>query len=82
MSEPESLRVFVNGRAISVPRDATILDAVRAFDAEEARAVGAGERAVTDSRGLPISLDAALAGGTVLRVVSGRALRDGGAEPA
>jgi hypothetical protein len=79
VSEPELLRVFVNGRAVSVPRDATILDAVRAFDAEEARAVAAGERAVTDSRGLPISLDVALSGGTVLRVVSARALRDGGA---
>jgi hypothetical protein len=78
MTEPELLRVFVNGRAISIARDATILDAVRAFDADEARAVAAGERAVTDSRGLPISLDVALAGGTVLRVVSARALRDGG----
>ena len=76
MSEPESLRVFVNGRPVSVARDATILDALREADPEEADAVAAGTRAVTDSRGLPISLDAALAGGTVLRVVSARAVRD------
>jgi hypothetical protein len=30
---------------------------------------------VTDSRGLPVALDAPVAGGTVLRIVSARALR-------
>lgn len=76
MTEPESLRVFVNGKGFTVPRSATILDAVRAFDQAEADAVAAGERAVTDSRGLPISLGAPLSGGTVLRIVSARSLRE------
>jgi hypothetical protein len=76
MNEPETLRVFVNGAALSVPRSATILDAVRAFDAAAADAVAAGERAVTDSRGLPIALDAPATGGAVLRLVSARALRE------
>ena len=35
----------------------------------------------TDSRGLPVALDAPLAGGTVLRLVSGRGLRDDRAAP-
>jgi hypothetical protein len=75
MSEPEALRVFVNGTALSVDRAATVLDAVRAFSEQEAGAVAAGTRAVTDSRGLPVALDARLNGGSVLRIVSSRMLR-------
>jgi hypothetical protein len=75
MSEPEKRRVFVNGSALSVEPTATVLDAVRAFSAEEAGAVTAGTRAVTDSRGLPVALDAPLGGGAVLRIVSSRMLR-------
>ncbi len=75
MTEPEQLRVFVNGTGISVNHGGTILDAVRAFNASEADEVAAGTRAVTDSRGLPVALETPLAGGTVLRIVSARALR-------
>ena len=76
MTEPELLRAFVNGKALSVPRGATILDAVRAYDAAEADAVAAGARAVTDSRGLPVAVDSVVSGGAVLRLVSARVLRD------
>lgn len=77
MTEPETLRVFVNGTGLLLQHGQTILDAVRAFDAVEAAGVVAGDRAVTDSRGLPIALDAPLSGGAVLRIVSSRALRTG-----
>jgi hypothetical protein len=77
MTEPATLRVFVNGTGLSLQHGQTILDAVRAFDAVEAAEVVAGGRAVTDSRGLPIALDAPLSGGAVLRIVSSRALRTG-----
>ena len=77
MTEPPTLRVFVNGSALSLPHGQTILDAVCAFDAAAAAEVVAGARAVTDSRGLPIALDAPLSGGAVLRIVSSRALRSG-----
>ena len=76
MTEPDTLRAFVNGTALSLPRGSTALDAVRALDSAVADAVAAGERAVTDSRGLPAPLDTPLAGGAVLRVVSSRALRE------
>ncbi len=76
MTEPETVRVFVDGTGLSLPHAATALDAVRAHDAVAADAVAKGERAVTDSRGLPIALDAPVSGGMVLRVVSARALRD------
>lgn len=76
MTEPATLRVFVNGAALSVPHGATVREAVRAFSASEADDVEAGKRAVTDSRGLPVALDAPLSGGAVLRIVSSRAPRD------
>lgn len=75
MTEPPTIRVFVNGTALSVDPGHTVLDAVRAFGTAEADEVAAGTRAVTDSRGLPVALDSAVTGGTVLRIVSARALR-------
>ena len=77
MTEPQTLRVFVNGSPLSLPHGETILGAVRAFDAAAAAEVESGVRAVTDSRGLPVALDAPLSGGAVLRIVSSRALRTG-----
>jgi hypothetical protein len=75
MTEPPTLRVFVNGTPLSVAPGATVMEAVQAFDVSEAAAVVAGARAVTDSRGLPVALDAPLSGGAVLRIVSSRVLR-------
>lgn len=76
----ESLTVFVNARAVHVPASATVLDAVRAFDAAEAEALAAGTRGVTDSRGLPASPADPLHGGAIFRLVSARAGRVEGAE--
>ena len=75
MTEPETMRVFVNGTSLTVQHGASVIDAVRAFGTVEAEHVVAGTRAVTDSRGLPVALDAPLASGSVLRIVSSRALR-------
>ena len=78
MSEPETIRVFVNGRGLSVARASQVIDAVRTFDPAAADEVIAGARAITDSRGLPVALDSEVSGGSVLRLVSARALRDDG----
>ncbi len=75
MTEPSTLRVFVNGTALSVEHGATVLDAVRTFDVTEAKEIVEGLRAATDSRGLPVAPDAPVTGGMVLRIVSARALR-------
>ena len=80
MTEPDSLRVFVNGRALSLPRAATVLDAVRAFDPAEGDAFAAGTRGVTDSRGLPVAPTGPVHGGAIFRLVSARAARVEGAE--
>jgi hypothetical protein len=75
VTEPTTLRAFVNGKAVDVPRGATLLDAVRAADAALADGVSSGTRAIADSRGLVVPPDGPVAAGTVLRVVSARARR-------
>ena len=75
MTEPLTLRAFVNGTGIDVPHGATVLDAVRVADAAAADEVAAGARAIADSRGLVIDAATPVTGGAVLRVVSARAKR-------
>ncbi|HUX33477.1 MAG TPA: hypothetical protein VMV51_06350 [Gemmatimonadaceae bacterium] len=68
----DALRAFVNAAPVSVPRGATALDAVRAWKPDEADAVGAGARVITDSRGLPIDAATPLQAGAILRTISNR----------
>ena len=68
-----SIRVYVNARAVDLPRGATVEDALRHWDPEEANAVARGDRTVTDSRGLPALLADAVVPGSILRVVGSRA---------
>ncbi len=69
MSAPDSLRVYVNERGVSVPFGALAIDAVRALFADQADAIVAGTMRLTDSRGLPIAGDSALVGGAIFRVL-------------
>jgi hypothetical protein len=66
------IRAYVNGRGVDVPAGASAIDAVRAWDAAAAEQVVAGERALTDSRGLPLEPAAILTAGSIVRLVSGR----------
>jgi hypothetical protein len=68
-----SIRVYVNAHPVDVPPGTTVQDALRRWNADEAGAVARGERAVTDSRGLPASLEEAVEAGAILRVVGSRA---------
>lgn len=63
------VRAFVNGRGVDAPAGGTALDAVRVFDEALASQVAAGERALTDSRGLPIAADSPVVAGAIYRVV-------------
>jgi hypothetical protein len=74
----ESIRVYVNGRGVDVPAGSMAIDAVRASDASAADQVSAGDRALTDSRGLPLDPSEVLVAGNIVRVISGR--RRGGGE--
>lgn len=67
-----TVRVFVNAAGVDVPEGATALDAVRLLDAEAARAIEAGTRALTDSRGLPAAPEAPVYGGAIFRLVGVR----------
>lgn len=69
----DTVRVFVNATGLDVASCATVLDAVRAWNAEEADAVARGTRAVTDSRGLPVPADGPVYAGAIFRIVSSRA---------
>lgn len=72
MTSRETIPVFVNGARLAVPRGATVLDAVRASDATLAQQMESGALVATDSRGLPLSGDAPLAAGAIVRLVSPR----------
>lgn len=66
---PPDIRVFVNEKTYSLPRGATVLDAVRESSAHDGDALAEGRARVTDSRGLPIAPDAVITGGAILRVL-------------
>ncbi len=69
MPVPDSLRVYVNERGVSVPHGSVAVDAVRALFPELAVEVDAGRQRLTDSRGLPAEATQALVGGSIYRVV-------------
>src|SRR5690242_4418815 len=69
---PNSLRAFVNARAVDVPPGATALDAVRAWSDQAASEVIAGDRIITDSRGLPVDGTVAVQAGAIYRLVPRR----------
>ncbi|HSA56156.1 MAG TPA: hypothetical protein VLE53_10645 [Gemmatimonadaceae bacterium] len=64
-----ALRVYVDGRGYDVPAGGTALDAIRAADPALADRVAAGERAITDSRGLPLPPESAAFAGAIYRVI-------------
>jgi hypothetical protein len=72
MTRPDLLRVFIDARPVSVPPGATALDAVAALDAATAAAVRAGDKILTDSRGLPCEPSAPLESGAIFRIIPRR----------
>jgi hypothetical protein len=72
MTRPETLRVFIDARGVDVAPDATAIDAVEAFDPAIATAVRAGEKILTDSRGLPVDADSTLQSGAIFRLITRR----------
>jgi len=71
-SMTDSIRAYVNGHGVDVPSGASAIDAVRAWDSAAADEVIAGDRALTDSRGLPLEPSSPLVAGSIVRIVSGR----------
>ena len=76
MSDPastRSVRVYVNSAPIDVDAGATALDAVHTWDSAVAAQVTAGERAITDSRGIVTLPGGPVHGGAIYRIVRNRA---------
>ena len=66
------IRAYVNGHGVDIPAGASAIDAVRAWDADAADQVLAGDRVLTDSRGLALEPSAVLSAGSIVRIISGR----------
>jgi hypothetical protein len=71
------VRVFVNSTPLDLPSGSSALDAVLAFDANEAAGVSNGLRVITDSRGLPLPPSTVMSAGSILRVIPSRPRPDG-----
>jgi hypothetical protein len=69
-----TVRVYINANALEVSSSATTLEAVEAWDAEEAAAIRNGERMITDSRGLPADPQSPVHNGAIFRIVRARQL--------
>ena len=68
----EKVRVYINARPIDVDAAATALDAVEAWDAEQARAIRSGDRLITDSRGIVTDNATPVHNGAIFRIVRAR----------
>jgi hypothetical protein len=69
-------RIFVNGKGVDVAAGATIAQALESFDPAEAALVRAGDKSVTDSRGLPADPQSIVFSGAIFRLVRARAAGD------
>jgi hypothetical protein len=63
------MRVFINATPVDVNPGTDVRGAVRAHDAALEAKVVSGAAYVTDARGIEMPADAALAAGSILRVV-------------
>ena len=68
----DTVRVYINAKPVDVDASATALDAVEAWDAEQARAVRNGERLITDSRGIVTDNATPVHNGAIFRIVRAR----------
>jgi hypothetical protein len=75
----ETIRVFVNAKALDLPASADVAEAVRRFDPALRQQVDDGAAYVTDGRGIELPASSELASGAILRVVV-RARRGGGGD--
>ena len=66
-----ALRVYVNSAPVDIPAGATAVDAVATWDAAVGVQVRAGERAITDSRGILTPNDGVAYAGAIYRIGRG-----------
>ena len=68
----ETVRVYINGKPVDVDFASTALQAVEAWDSDQAAAIRSGDKMITDSRGIPARNDAPVHNGAIFRIVRAR----------
>jgi hypothetical protein len=68
----DTVRVYVNAKAVDVAATGTALDAVERLDPAQAAAVRSGERLITDSRGIVTDNATPVHNGAIFRIVRSR----------
>jgi hypothetical protein len=77
----ETVRIYINAKAIEIAATATVLDAVEIWDETQAAAIRRGERLITDSRGIVTANDTRLHNGAIFRIVRARQASDDDTDP-
>ena len=72
----ETVRVYVNSKPVDVAATGKAIDAVETFDPGQASAIRSGEKMITDSRGIPTTVDAPVHNGAIFRIVRARQAAD------
>ena len=65
-------RIFFDGKGVDAPSGSTVIAALEGVNAETAAAVRAGERVITDSRGLPAEPETVIYNGAIFRIIRAR----------
>jgi hypothetical protein len=68
----ETVRIYINSKPVDVAPSATALDAVEAWDSEQAALIRNGERVITDSRGIATDNSAPVHNGAIFRIIRAR----------
>lgn len=68
----DTVRIYINSKPVDVAPSATALDAVEAWDSEQAALIRNGERAITDSRGIATDNAAPVHNGAIFRIIRAR----------
>ena len=68
----ETVRIYINAKPVDVAATATAIEAVEQWDSTQAAAIRSGERMITDSRGIPTTVDAPVHNGAIFRIVRAR----------
>lgn len=70
------MRFFVDGRPVDGVTGESAISAIQRWNTEIADQLTSGNRALSDSRGLPIGIDSVIHGGAIYRVVSNRQMQE------
>jgi uncharacterized Zn-binding protein involved in type VI secretion len=69
----DTARIFFDGKGVDAPAGSTVISALESVSVETTAAVRAGERVITDSRGLPVEAETVIYNGAIFRVIRVRA---------